>query len=262
MATPSSGRTHTKLTGTPDYDDPQYWDTKFATGRDVGEWLNPGESLVDAVVSDLETRSSFAVDATPRVLHLGPGISKLGLKLRDAFTKRQWPGNGIVNVDFSAEAVRLGREAESKEDASHAMHWLRADLRSWDDMSALSSLGPFDVILEKSTSDAIATGPSPCFSPETAPADICPTVRRILEHNGVTTMSPVELLGLHLAALTRPGATWATLSYSAMRFDNLGLLTEYWEQVSRTPVKAPQGETSAFAFTPEVFHWIYILRRR
>ncbi|KAI9036033.1 uncharacterized protein KD926_002512 [Aspergillus affinis] len=262
MATPSNGRTHAKLAGTADYDDVQFWDHKFATGRDVGEWLNPGESLVDAVVSDLESRSSFAVDVTPRVLHLGPGISQLGVKLRDAFTERRWLGNGIVNVDFSAEAVRLGLERESKEDVSCAMHWLRADLRSWDDMSRLSPLGPFDIILEKSTSDAIATGPSPHFSPDTAPADICPTVRRIIEHNGETIMSPVELLGLHLVPLTRPGATWATLSYSTMRFDNLGHLADYWDLVSRTPVKAPQGETSAFVHTPEVFHWIYILRRK
>lgn len=132
-------------------------------------------------------------------------------------------------------------------------------------MSRLSPLGPFDIILDKSTSDAVATAASPSFSPEMTPqTDICPTVRHIIERNGptTTTMSPVEVLGLHLAELTRPGATWATLSYSTMRFDNLRCLEGYWELVSRTPVKAPQGETSAFAYTPEVFHWIYILRRR
>ena len=94
MATPSVARTHTKIAGTPDYDDPQYWDTKFATGRDVGEWLNPGESLVDAVLCDLDSRSSFAAE-TPRVVHLGPGISKLGLKLRDAFVERNWLGSAL-----------------------------------------------------------------------------------------------------------------------------------------------------------------------
>ncbi|OOO04438.1 hypothetical protein OAory_01052850 [Aspergillus oryzae] len=36
----SNARTHTKIAGTPDYDDPIFWDTKFATGQDVGEWLN------------------------------------------------------------------------------------------------------------------------------------------------------------------------------------------------------------------------------
>ena len=94
MAAPPNVRTYTKLAGTPDYDDPTFWDTKFATGRDVGEWLNSGEMLLDAVVSHLE--SLPATNTTARVLHLGPGISKLGTKLCDEFMKRNWAGSGIV----------------------------------------------------------------------------------------------------------------------------------------------------------------------
>lgn len=91
----SNGKTHTKIAGAPDYDDPIFWDQKFATGQDVGEWLNPGENLVQAVLSDLDNRS-FVQEYVPRVLHLGPGISKLGAKLRDAFMDRNWKGSGIV----------------------------------------------------------------------------------------------------------------------------------------------------------------------
>jgi hypothetical protein len=88
-------RTHTKTTGTPDYDDPTFWDKKFATGQDVGEWLNPGESILEVVLSDLEKRPSTN-EQSPRVLHLGPGISRLGTKLREAFVDRNWGGAGIV----------------------------------------------------------------------------------------------------------------------------------------------------------------------
>jgi hypothetical protein len=91
----SAGRTRAQLKGAPDYDDPSFWDTKFATGQDVGEWLNPGEILLDAVISFLE-RSATATQNRPRVLHLGPGISRLGTKVRDAFSERGWMGNGIV----------------------------------------------------------------------------------------------------------------------------------------------------------------------
>jgi hypothetical protein len=91
----SSHRTHTRVAGAPDYDNPQFWDTRFATGQDVGEWLNSGEALIEAVLSDLEHRSGFD-EQTPRVLHLGPGVSKLGPKLRDACVQRQWKGRGIV----------------------------------------------------------------------------------------------------------------------------------------------------------------------
>lgn len=91
----TSYRTHTRITGAPDYDDPHFWDVRFATGQDVGEWLSSGEALIEAVLSDLESRSGFDAE-TPRVLHLGPGISKLGSKLRDACIERQWKGRGIV----------------------------------------------------------------------------------------------------------------------------------------------------------------------
>lgn len=92
MAKP--GRMHNKVAGAPDYDDPEFWDFRFATGRDVGEWLNSGEVLLDEVLSDLERRPDF--EGAPRILHLGPGVSQLGMKLRDAFTERDWMGSGIV----------------------------------------------------------------------------------------------------------------------------------------------------------------------
>lgn len=79
----------------PDYDDASFWDRKFATGQDVGEWLNPGDLLIDAAVEDLERKSS-RTQRHPRVLHLGPGISKLGEKLSDAFHQRNWEANGVV----------------------------------------------------------------------------------------------------------------------------------------------------------------------
>jgi hypothetical protein len=79
-----------KRTGAPDYDDPSFWDAKFATGQDIGEWLNPGEVLLDYLLGFLVKH------ATPKVLHLGPGISKLGTRVRDAFMTRDWKGNNIV----------------------------------------------------------------------------------------------------------------------------------------------------------------------
>jgi hypothetical protein len=89
-------RTHTKLKGALDYDDAEFWDTRFATGADVGEWLNSGEVLLEAVLADLGKRPSVTVEKVPRVLQLGPGVSKLGSTLRDKCVERGWQGNGIV----------------------------------------------------------------------------------------------------------------------------------------------------------------------
>lgn len=142
------------------------------------------------------------------------------------------------------------------------MHWLQADLRSWADVSRLAPFSPFDVILDKSTSDAIATSTPVTFPPSSEDSSTCPTVQQIIDKCGKTVLSPVELLGLHLVPLTQKGAVWVTLSYSTMRFDDLHHMAQYWNIVSRTPLKAPQGKTSSFAYAPEVFHWMYILQRK
>jgi hypothetical protein len=245
--------------GAPDYDDPAFWDFRFATGRDVGEWLNAGEALLDVVLSELERRPGF--DGAPRVLHLGPGVSKLGMKLRDACLARQWMGNGIFNIDFSAEAVRLGQEAERHQAPNQAMQWMRADLLSWDDVSRLIPFAPFDVILDKSTSDAIATFSDRKISSGDGISCLCPTVRPLLSSEPLVTLSPVEALALHLVPLTRTKTTWIALSYSTLRFDSLPLLGKYWSIRSRKPLRAPPGDVSSSAYTPEVFHWVYVLDR-
>ncbi|KAL2857245.1 hypothetical protein BJY01DRAFT_242320 [Aspergillus pseudoustus] len=257
-----AGRIRAQQKGAPDYDDPSFWDTKFATGQDIGEWLNSGEVLLDAVVSFLE-RFATATQNRPRVLHLGPGISKLGAKVRDAFSERGWMANGIVNVDFSSEAVRLGQETEHNQDPSQAMHWQRADLRSWTDVSHLLPFAPFDVILDKSTSDAIATASPVRFTPELSKSEVCPTVQAIIPRDEeAVIISPVELLAMHLVPLTRKGSKWFVLSYSTMRFDNLSDLCTYWEIVSRIPLQAPCGQTASGAYTPPIYHWMYTLERK
>ncbi|RDW68902.1 uncharacterized protein DSM5745_08662 [Aspergillus mulundensis] len=257
-------------TGAPDYDDPSFWDRKFATGQDVGEWLNAGEILLDALISFLETRSAAeAAKAAPRVLHLGPGISKLGGRVRDAFVARGWRGSGIVNADFSSEAVRLGRDGERTQDTAHAMHWVQTDLRLWLDVSKLGPLGPFDAIIDKSTSDAIATStPVTLNTDPSEPSSVCPIIQDTFTNakesdgDGEITLSSVELLGLHLVPLTKKGSRWFVLSYSAFRFEDVPWLFEYWEVVARMPIEAPGGLTASGAKAPAVYHWVYTLQRR
>jgi hypothetical protein len=141
------------------------------------------------------------------------------------------------------------------------MHWLQIDLRSWSDVAKLVPYAPFDVLVDKSTSDAIATSPSVSLSNESDTPSICRIISEVLKDTGELTLSPVELLALHLVPLTPKGSTWVALSYSNVRFGNLGHAGKYWTVVSHTSIKAPQGETSAFAHSPEVFHWAYVLRR-
>lgn len=90
----STGRQRSDFKGAPDYDDPAYWDNRFSAGQDVGEWLNAGDMILEAILGDLDDR--YKPNTNPRVLHLGPGISRMGSKLQDMFISRRWPGNGIV----------------------------------------------------------------------------------------------------------------------------------------------------------------------
>lgn len=179
-------------------------------------------------------------------------------------------------MDFSSEAVRLGRERESqKPNPDNVMHWIQADLCSWQDVSQrLLPLASFDLLLDKSTSDAIATAvPRICHRSTLEPKEygsMCPALQDILQDasnfkgpNETLTLLPVELLSLHLVPLTKTGAIWLALSYSSTRFDSLPYLDKYWEVVSRIPLKAPSGQaSSAAAMVPDVFHWLYTLRRK
>lgn len=141
------------------------------------------------------------------------------------------------------------------------MHWRCADLLQWQSISQLSDLAPFQVILDKSTSDAIATADDWHFGSKDDFAHVCPVVQEILRKNTAITLSPVELLALHLVPLTATGTTWITLSYSTFRFDRLSYISQYWKIRSRKALKAPSGHVSSSAYTPDVFHWIYILDR-
>lgn len=143
------------------------------------------------------------------------------------------------------------------------MHWRRADLLLWDHVATLTPFAPFDVILDKSTSDAIATFRDRQISASDE-SEICPIVREVAQdnQNDTTTLSPVELLALNLIPLTRKDTTWITLSYSTLRFDHLPSLDKYWTLRSRTALKAPAGHVSSSAHTPDVFHWVYILDRK
>lgn len=142
------------------------------------------------------------------------------------------------------------------------MHWQRVDLLAWDHVSTLLRFAPFDVILDKSTSDAIATSSHQAYSSADDMSRVCPIVREYLSTQRTITLSPVESLALHLVPLTQENTTWITLSYSTLRFDNLPFLERHWTLRSRTPLKAPPGPLSSSAHAPEVFHWIYVLDRK
>lgn len=91
-------------------------------------------------------------------------------------------------------------------------------------------------------------------------------------------LDPMDVLSLHLAALTQPGAKWFVLSYSSSRFDDLETVQmheerlrgaqasalsfsspphSHWIVLECVPIDAPYEGPSA----PVVYHWLYTLQR-
>ena len=145
------------------------------------------------------------------------------------------------------------------------MRWRVADLLYFASLRAACEVDErFDVILDKSTSDAVACGP-----------DIgvflgVETMRSVHVH-------PVHVLAVHLAAVTATGGRWLTVSYSAERFpffqdrdaeaawpvpDGYPDPALLWRLESFTPIEGVEPEPKDDGVhRPKVMYWLYTLER-
>lgn len=257
-----------------------YWNARFTTDpREQGgfEWLSPSTSLLSLLTSDptLLTR-------TPpiRILHIGVGTSRLSLDLVRYWRQTilgDWKERArrIVNVDFAERSIDFQRRAEQAfleeidEEEEGLMKYAVLDLLSWREVQAVMSKGePFDVVLDKSTTDSISTGDDVSFaslveSTETHPAleNLSQRCRSSREGGVATT----QVLGIHLGALVKPGAIWLCHSYNADRWDDVLTSSDAsteaawpWREVRKTPVPVEASDPNA----PQIHHYIYTMQRR
>lgn len=160
------------------------------------------------------------------LLHIGCGSSMLSVWLR-RFTHPPL----VVNTDYSIKGIEVGKRMERE-----YLKSFKAEMgaegeepeTSWDTLDLLNTPDilrhfherqnkPYDLIVDKSTADAIACG-----------VDVPITVRNPSSRPSSPSGSPQELkvqptisLALHLAYLTHPNSRWLAISYSAERFDFL-----------------------------------------
>jgi len=280
----------------PNYHLESFWNTRFEKERHF-EWLGDGTHTIIPTVRDyLEKCLSAGVTShIPRLLHIGAGSSTLSEALSAAYEEiygdriRAFK-SVLVNTDFSENAVDLGR---ARDNGRLAVDWIRSDMLSWEDTLSLSKAGGskdraqsfFDVVVDKSTSDAIScaedivvneevldelTGHPSTQSPH-------PGITKYLSEcpDRVLTVEPLEILAFNLAYLVRPGGIWVALSYSKARFPFLtggsdggsdmavyGMgVNRYWEIVEVKGVAAPSGQDKGNVFAPELQHFLYILQR-
>ncbi|GBE77678.1 hypothetical protein BKA93DRAFT_753948 [Sparassis latifolia] len=273
----------------PDYELQSYWENRFRTESHF-EWLGDGvATIIPHLRASLRAQR---VSSPPRLLHIGAGSSWLSDCIletyRDEFGQSV-DASMIVNLDFSEEVVRRGMDSQAG--GGGGMRWIRADALQWQDLAAVlvrpdsdkggldhpgleAVIGSFGLVVDKSTSDSIACAENVALS--SSDPHLNPIVKAFLEKNAAYALKlyPVEVLALHLASLTHPGAIWIALSFSASRFEFLASPervdtslntissvepSRYWVLQQVDEVEACPGKEGVGA--PHVQHFVYVLRR-
>ena len=190
-----------------DFDKQQYWHERFTTETSF-EWLTPSTTFVSLLEPYLNGLAKSA-----QILHLGFGTSDLQTHLRSRGFLN------VTNVDYEPLAIERGREAEQRAFGDVRMTYMVADV------TQLSLPRQFDLVIDKSTVDAVS-----CAGGE-ALLRMARGVHRCLAHGGI----------------------WISLSYSTSRFavDGLPFNVEVIEKIPTPKIKPSD---------PDVFHCCYLLR--
>lgn len=264
----------------PDYESQEYWENRFKTETHF-EWLGDGHgTIIPALRAHLLSQPKTN-NLPPLCLHIGAGVSTLHndiLQEYHSVFKKTFDKPVIVNTDFASEAVKRGNQVEQSRGPE--VSWEQADLLQWKDMLALKEKvlsregRKFDLVVDKSTTDAVTCGENMTFTKKISdgsPKDTHPLIdHEVAQYDADTVcIHPVEVLALHLASLVEPGGVWLSLSYSADRFmffeeghEEEGPMTRlFWKMERVVTVGARPGGGGPGKHVPDVYHYLYALRR-
>lgn len=225
-----------------DFDKQSYWDDRFTTETSF-EWLIPSPlfvSILEPLLPGLDLHPGTSTKARIKILHIGFGTSDLQTHLRArGFTE-------VVNIDFSPLAIEHGRALEKRVFGDVVMRYAVMDatrlgessealLEDNNDEEDEEEVGKFDLVVDKSTVDAVSCGG------EEELVKMAKGVKRVLKRRR--------------RGGGREGGVWISLSYSERRFevDRVRGLFDV-EVLERIPT-VKRRETD-----PDVFYWCYLLR--
>ncbi|KAI9631807.1 uncharacterized protein MKK02DRAFT_21295 [Dioszegia hungarica] len=285
-----------------DFSSSEYWSTRFEKERSF-EWLASSKALgpvvLDLVKELVRSRSSVpaaAVSAAPKrpigpneedppinILHFGCGTSTLGPYLA-RLLQTEHINAQVVDADYVAESIvaagpALPRSAawqsaraSGSEGSEVEVPLISLDVLDLGQLKDTAPAGGWDLLVDKSTADAISCGPS------------LPRQRGQGGEEEEDLVEPIHILCDNLASVTRTGGRWLCISYSSSRFDHLGPITHgpgaesasdsssAWRLVSKIPVDgAYTGEPSTLSdgnggkrvvYAPETNVWAYVLERK
>lgn len=191
----------------PEYESKEYWHARFERETSF-EWLVPSTEFIKFIEPFLSR-----LPPTANILHLGCGTSDVHSILR------QRGYRNITNMDYEPLAIQRSRQIEKRAHGDVVMSYVVADATDFDLGDA-----KFDLVIDKSTTDAIACGSSPVVS-------VTKAVRHCLKDDGM----------------------WISLSFSSYRYELEGIPFAV-QLISKVPVP------KAKPYDPDMFYYLYLLR--
>lgn len=226
---------------TVDYSSKVYWEDRLSreSATNGFEWLVPSNVLVPVIHASLPD----APGTRPlNLLHFGCGTSSLGIDVQHHLGSRV----RVVDSDYASSALR--------DTQLDQVPLIEMDMLSLPSLLKHVPPGGWDVLLDKSTADAISCGPA------VAATDAA------LDHR----VEAIEHLCHNAARVTRVGGRWVCASYSSSRFDFLRdrstdqPATYGWRIIDKVALVRHATKTSAdqqVVYHPETGIWAWVLER-
>jgi hypothetical protein len=231
-----------------DYSSQTYWESRLDKERESGfEWLVPSAAILPLISSSAQALQTHIVQPL-KVLHFGCGSSSLGTDIQGHLgTDAQ-----VYDADYATSSIN---DRTSPLLGTRTVPLLQIDVLSPQSVVAASPTNGWDLLVDKSTADAISCG---------APHDV---------HVGDSSNSAtckreaLEVLCDNLAKVTRKGGRWISVSYSSSRFAFIESddpsCTGSWRLLGKVAVKLqPMGtEGERTVYQPETGIWAWVLER-
>ncbi|KAK7222032.1 hypothetical protein V2G26_010035 [Clonostachys chloroleuca] len=210
-----------------DYEKQSYWHDRFASETSF-EWLVTSKHFISVIEPHLAR-----LPLSSYILHLGSGTSDLHNHFRSRGLLN------VTNLDFEPLAAERGRDLEQKAFGDVRMNYVVADATRLVDEPIM--VGPhggvagedehnvtpakFDLVVDKSTADAIACGG------DSAILKLAKGIKECLSKDGV----------------------WISLSFSSERFE-VPDLPFHVEVMAKVPTRKMKPTD------PDIYHWCFLLR--
>lgn len=180
--------------------EPSFWDDKYRAGRAPSEWFAEVDEVLDTIEREVRHNDNLARLSELKCLHIGCGLSELGLRVAKAFDHVH-----VTNVDVSEAAVhQLEKVAKTK----YEQNVLARSVFMQDDIFASKiEDSSVDLCIDKGTLDAVE------FGGDDMTHDFLRQVHRMLKPGGmylqISTIDP----GVR-DAVTLADIPWARKSWS------------------------------------------------